>query len=217
MSDMSSQPQKSTLAAPSRPRSDRRVAFMCASVVAGMLGLAYASVPLYRMFCQVTGFGGTTQRAEKPADNVLNRTITVRFDANVAPGLAWTFEPLTRTIDVKIGETAMVSYRAVNTSDRETTGSASFNVVPDQSGIFFNKLECFCFVEQTLKPGEQIDMPVQFFVDPKIVEDKNTEQIKEITLSYTMHAQTPTQKPGSARNEPIRTGAAPVAAPVRTN
>jgi cytochrome c oxidase assembly protein subunit 11 len=202
--------QQTTQSTPSpqpthRPRSDARVAVMCVSVVVAMLGLAYASVPLYRLFCQVTGFGGTTQRAERASDRVLDRMITVRFDANVAPGLPWTFEPVDRKVDVKIGETGFVTYRATNTSTRETTGSATFNVVPDQSGIFFNKLECFCFQEQTLKPGQSVDMPVQFFIDPTIADDKNTQQIKEITLSYTMHVQTPTAKPQAP--PPVRTGA----------
>jgi cytochrome c oxidase assembly protein subunit 11 len=201
-------------------RSHGRVAVMCASIAFGMLGLAYASVPLYRLFCQVTGFGGTTQKAERPADRVLDRVITVRFDANVAPGLPWTFEPVDRKVEIKIGETGIVNYRATNTSDRVTTGSASFNVVPDQAGIFFNKLACFCFVEQTLKPGESIDMPVQFFVDPALQDDKNARAIKEITLSYTMYPATPTNAPGatgSGNGGQIKTGAVRDAAPTVAN
>lgn len=176
-------------------RSHARVAVLCSSLVVGMLGLAYASVPLYRLFCQVTGFGGTTQRAERPADRVLDRMLTVRFDANVAAGLPWTFEPVERKVDVQVGATGFITYRATNTSTRTTTGSATFNVVPDQAGIYFNKLECFCFTDQTLLPGQSIDMPVQFFIDPKLAEDKDAQRIKEITLSYTMHSQVPTNAP----------------------
>ncbi len=153
-----------------------------------MIGLAYASVPLYRMFCQVTGFGGTTQRTENASATVLDRTVTVRFDANVARGLPWTFEPITKPLDVKLGETAVATYRATNTSSQPTTGTAAYNVVPDKAGVFFNKLACFCFTEQALAPGQSIDMPVQFFVDPAMASDKDGNRIHEITLSYTFFA-----------------------------
>lgn len=162
-----------------------RVALACAVFSAVMLGLAFAAVPLYQMFCQVTGFAGTTQRVVRPSDVVLDRTITVRFDSNVAPGLAWRFEPVQRTVDVRVGETTLIHYRATNTSDRVTTGTATFNVAPEISGIFFNKLECFCFQEQTLQPGESVDMPVSFYVDPSIVSDAQAAGLSEITLSYT--------------------------------
>jgi cytochrome c oxidase assembly protein subunit 11 len=164
-----------------------RVALMCAAIVVGMGGLAWASVPLYRLFCQVTGFGGTTMKAAKPSDRVLDRTITVRFDRNIGPGLAWTVEPLVNTMDVRIGETALAFYRATNISDRPVVGTSSFNVTPEQAGGFFNKLECFCFTEQTLAPGESIDMPVSFFVDPAIVDDRDGRSIAQITLSYTFY------------------------------
>ena len=150
-----------------------------------MIGLAYASVPLYRMFCQVTGFGGTTQRIANNATTAIDRTVTVRFDANVAPGLTWTFEPLTKPLDIKLGETAVAMYRATNTSGMPTTGTAAYNVVPDKAGVFFNKLACFCFTEQVLAPGQSVDMPVQFFVDPAMATDKDGNRINEITLSYT--------------------------------
>mgnify|MGYP001220049586 FL=1 len=164
-----------------------RVAAICAVVAAGMLGLAYAAVPLYTLFCQVTGFAGTTQRAERPSDTVLDRVITIRFDANVAPGLGWVFKPAQRTMDVKIGENALAFYRAENTSDRPVVGTATFNVTPEVAGAYFNKIECFCFQEQLLQPGEAIDMPVSFFVDPAIVDDPTAGQLSQITLSYTFH------------------------------
>lgn len=165
-----------------------RVAAWCAMIVVGMGAMSYAAVPLYRIFCQVTGFGGTTQRAEAPSEKVLDRVIEVRFDANAAPNLAWRFEPLQNTMNVKIGENGLAFYRATNISDKPVTGTASFNVYPDVTGAYFNKLECFCFTEQTLQPGESIDMPVSFFVDPAMVEDKNATKVSNITLSYTFHA-----------------------------
>jgi len=152
-----------------------------------MLGLAYAAVPLYTLFCQVTGFAGTTQRAERPADTVLDRVVTIRFDANVAPGLGWKFQPVQRTMDVKIGENALAFYKAENISDRPIVGTATFNVAPEAAGAYFNKIECFCFQEQRLEPGESIDMPVSFFVDPAIVEDEIAGHLTQITLSYTFH------------------------------
>ncbi len=162
-----------------------RVALVCVALVAGMLGLAYASVPLYRLFCQVTGFGGTTQRALRPASEILDRTVNVRFDANVGPGLSWEFTPLVPTMTVRLGETGMATYRATNRSDRATVGTATFNVTPDQAGIFFNKLECFCFTEQKLEPGQSVDMPVSFFVDPAMATDRDGAHVQLITLSYT--------------------------------
>lgn len=164
----------------------RSVALWCAAVVALMVGASYAAVPIYRMFCQVTGFAGTTQRAVKEADVMLDRTITIRFDANTR-NLAWQFEPEVRTTDLRIGQTALAFYRATNTSDRPLTGTATFNVTPEIAGAYFNKIQCFCFTEQELQPGETAEMPVTFFVDPGIVEDKEASQIGEITLSYTFH------------------------------
>lgn len=164
-----------------------RVALICAAVGAGMLGLSYAAVPLYAMFCQVTGFAGTTQRAERPSDTVLDRAVTIRFDSNVAQGLGWTFEPVQRKVDVKIGENALAFYRAENTSGRPVTGTATFNVTPEIAGSYFNKIECFCFQEQRLDPGQSIDMPVSFFVDPAIVDDKTAGGLTQITLSYTFY------------------------------
>jgi cytochrome c oxidase assembly protein subunit 11 len=157
-------------------------------IVAAMVGLAYASSPLYRLLCQVTGFAGTTQRASHPADTVLERKVTVRFDANVAPGLNWRFEPVASSMTVKIGENGLAFYRATNRSDRPVVGTATFNVTPEQLGIYFNKLECFCFKEQRLEPGETIEMPVSFFIDPAIEKDSLARGISHLTLSYTFYA-----------------------------
>lgn len=161
------------------------VASVMAGVVAGMVGMSYAAVPLYRLFCQVTGYGGTTQRAEVAPDTVLDRTITVRFDANTGRGMGWEFKPVQRKMELKIGESALAFYEAKNVTDKRTTGSATFNVTPEAAGSYFNKVDCFCFTEQTLKPGERAEMPVTFFVDPEIVNDREAQNIQEITLSYT--------------------------------
>ena len=166
---------------------NHRVALVCVAIVAGMVGLAYASVPIYRLFCQMTGFAGTTQRAERPSTKVLDRIVTVRFDANVGPGLSWDFQAVTPTIDVKIGENALGIYRVKNRSDKPVTGTATFNVTPDQAGGFFNKIQCFCFTEQRLEPGEMVEMPVSFFIDPAIVNDQDGASISQITLSYTFY------------------------------
>lgn len=176
------------------PRGYRRTALLCVGLVAGMVGMSYAAVPLYRMFCQVTGYDGTPRVASKASETVLERKIRVRFDSNVAPGMAWTFEPLQRTVDVKIGENALIFYRATNTSDTKLTGTATFNVVPEQTAVFFNKLQCFCFTEQTLEPGQSIDMPVSFYIDPAIVKDKDARKTKELTLSYTFYPVAPPKR-----------------------
>ena len=166
----------------------RRVAAWCAVVAVGMVGLAYASVPLYQLFCQVTGYGGTTMRAEAPSSTTLDQSMTIRFDANVAPSLGWKFTPVQRTVDVKIGENTLIFYRAENISNRPITGSATFNVTPEIAGSYFNKIACFCFQEQRLEPGESIEMPVSFFVDPAIVNDRSgAGELTQITLSYTFY------------------------------
>ena len=152
-----------------------------------MLMLAFASVPLYRMFCQVTGYAGTTQKAAKPSDVVLDRRMTVRFDASVSPGLDWTVQPVALMQTVRIGETSLAYYRATNNSSKTLVGTAAFNVTPEQTGGFFNKLECFCFTEQRLEPGQSIDMPVSYFIDPAIVTDKDAGHVSMITLSYTFY------------------------------
>ena len=168
-----------------------RVAVLAGSVGLSMLGLAYASVPLYRLFCQATGFGGTTQRSEVAPAQVSDKSISVRFDANVAAELGWTFRPENQTMTVKIGDVSFTNYIAENNSDRTITGTAVFNVTPSEAGIYFNKISCFCFTEQTLKAGERVAMPVQFFVDPAILDDLDARGIKEITLSYTFYPATP--------------------------
>ena len=163
-----------------------RTALIMAAIVAAMLGLAFASVPLYRMFCDLTGFAGTPLRAEKAPGPVAGQ-ISVRFDANVHTGLPWRFEPKQTTIIVAPGGKQTIYYRATNLSARTITGQAAFNVTPDQAGKYFKKIACFCFTEQTLKPGQTVDMPVLFFVDPTLRKDPDTKDIDEITLSYTFY------------------------------
>ena len=185
----------------------RKIAATCSLVVLSMIGLSFAAVPLYRIYCQVTGYAGTTQRAEKPSDVVLDRTVTMHFDANVAPGLPWSFEPVQTTLDVKIGESTLVFYRATNTSSQPTTGTAVFNVTPEAAGIHFNKVQRFCFTEQRLEAGQSVDMAVSFFVDPAFVEDENTQRIADITLSYTFYAvDPPRQKVGQKATGEQETG-----------
>ncbi|MEM8878889.1 MAG: cytochrome c oxidase assembly protein [Pseudomonadota bacterium] len=166
-------------------RSDARVALYCLGLVATMTGAAFAAVPLYDLFCRVTGFGGTTQRAETVSDQILDQTISVRFDANVANGLPWDFAPEAREVRLKIGESGLMIYVARNTSRLANSGTASFNVTPTIAGQYFVKVECFCFTEQELQAGESMDMPVAFYVDPDIVNDPDLQELPEITLSYT--------------------------------
>ncbi len=179
MSDQSKQSRKG----------DKRslIALALAGLVAVMIGLSFAAVPLYRMFCQVTGYGGTPQIAESAPAQALDRTITVRFDANVDKALPWTFAPDTRAMDIRIGESALTFFKAQNNTDKPVTGTAGFNVAPASAGKYFAKVECFCFKEQPLAANESIEMPVTFFVDPRIVEDESTKNIEEITLSYTFY------------------------------
>lgn len=167
--------------------SNGAIVAVCSAFVFGMVGMAYAAVPLYEMFCQVTGYGGTTQRVEQASDVVLDRKIKVRFDANVAPGLAWSFTPVEREVELKIGETVQVLYKARNLAATPSAGRATFNVTPESAGAYFNKVECFCFTETALKPGEELEMPVVFFVDPAIVEPVETKNIHTLTLSYTFY------------------------------
>lgn len=166
-------------------RSHTATALMLAGIVAIMLALAFAAVPLYRMFCQTTGYGGTTQRAAAPPGAVSGRTVTVRFDANVAPGLPWRFEPVERQVELNIGENRLAFYRATNLSNRATAGTATFNVTPETAGAYFRKIQCFCFERQTLEAHQSADMPVSFFVDPGFIEDRDTKSFRDITLSYT--------------------------------
>lgn len=166
---------------------NRGTAMALAALVAGMVALSFAAVPLYRLFCEVTGFGGTTQRAEAVAGPVLDRTMAVRFDANVGQGLPWDFRPVDRRIEVKVGEQAQAVYRVTNRSDRPSTGTATFNVSPPLAGAYFVKIECFCFTEQTLEPGQSVDMPVVFYIDPEIAGDREVANLGTITLSYTFY------------------------------
>jgi len=167
------------------PNRHRRLALVLVAGVAAMIGLTYASVPFYRIFCQVTGFGGYTQRADHAPSAALARMVTVRFNADVNVGLPWLFVPLQREVRVHVGETAMAYYRAQNLAGRRVTGQATFNVTPDKAGLYFTKIACFCFNEQTLEPGQSVDMPVTFFVDPKLASDPRMADVQTITLSYT--------------------------------
>lgn len=164
-----------------------RVALLCGGMVLGMLGAAYAAVPLYQLFCQITGFGGTTQKSDGNVKGIIDRQMTVRFDSNVGSELPWKVVAAAPVTD-KIGTVETVVYTAKNLSDKPITGQASFNVVPEQTGIFFNKIECFCFTEQTLQPGEEVQMPVTFFVDPDIAQNTDLDTVRNITLSYTFYA-----------------------------
>jgi len=167
-----------------------RTAAICVAVVIGMTGAAFAAVPLYRIFCQVTGFNGTVRAAEVAPGKVLDRTVNVRFDAN-SRDLPWTFKAEQVTQTVKIGASNMAFYKVTNTSDRPVTGMASYNVVPEAAGPHFRKLECFCFTEQTIGPGETVEFPVIYFVDPELVRDPETRRVDEITLSYTFFPSEP--------------------------
>ncbi len=182
-------------AATTLERKNLRIALLSASAALAMLGLGYAAVPLYQLFCQVTGFGGTTQRAteeqadlaEQMAASAGGRTISIRFDGNVARDVPWTFHPKQVTDTVQIGQRDMAVYVARNNSSVPITGTATFNVEPEQAGIYFNKIQCFCFTEQTLQPGQEVNMPVLYYVDPHALDDPNMRDVQQITLSYTFH------------------------------
>ena len=172
-----------------------RTALLALAGAAAMLGLGYAAVPLYQLFCQVTGFAGTTQRATESDAAIAERfakasggqEMSIRFDGNVAPGLGWSFHPEQVTDTVTIGQRDMAIYLAKNNTNRPITGTATFNVEPEQAGAYFNKIQCFCFTEQTLQPGQEVRMPVLYFVDPKALDDPNMDGVEQITLSYTFH------------------------------
>ncbi len=168
-----------------KPRNNGAIVAMCLVFVIGMTGMSFAAVPLYRIFCQVTGYNGTAQRVEQYSNTILDKTIKVTFDANVAPGLDWEFKPMQKSVSPKIGETVQVMFEARNKSSEPINGQAIFNVTPLQAGAYFNKVECFCFTDTTLPPGETLEMPVVFFVDPAITEAEETKDIKVLTLSYT--------------------------------
>ncbi len=170
-----------------RLRRDAAIAAACGVFVAAMVGVAYAAVPLYSMFCRVTGFGGTTQVSERAPQHALGRELTIRFDANVAPGLPWKFVPEQNAIKLRIGEVATVRYKVINEAARSITAQASYNVTPTTVGAYFDKINCFCFTEQTMMPGETREMTVVFYVDPKIVNDRDQDPLNTITLSYTFY------------------------------
>ena len=165
-----------------------RTAWRLVLVAGGMLGLAYAAVPLYDAFCKATGFGGTPLVAQEGGDRpVIARTVQVRFDANTDPNLAWRFEPLEREVKVRLGEEKLVHFRATNVSQRPIVGTATYNVTPERTAGWFNKVQCFCFTEQLLQPGQSVDMPVLFFVDADMDKDRRYDGVRTITLSYTFY------------------------------
>ena len=164
-----------------------RTLAMLVGVVVTMGALAWASVPFYNWFCKVTGFGGVTSVADAGSAEVLEDTISIRFDASLAAGMPWHFKPMQREMDLKIGETGLAFYEASNPTDRPIAGTASYNVAPFEAGGFFTKIDCFCFEEQILQPGESVQMPVTFYVDPEITRDRNAKFVHHITLSYTFH------------------------------
>jgi len=185
---------------PAAPPQDgnRRLLVILAIVVSGMVGLAYASVPLYQLFCQVTGYGGTTQVALAQAETVVpDHPVKVRFDANISRDLNWRFEAVDAPVTLNPGEEVVINYRATNLGDAPSTGTSTYNVTPVKAGPHFMKIDCFCFIEQTLQPGESVLMPVRFYIDPEIVADSNTSDVDEIILSYTFF---PVQGTGKAED-----------------
>jgi cytochrome c oxidase assembly protein subunit 11 len=185
-----------------RRRHNSTTVLLLALLVVAMVGLSFASVPLYRLFCQATGLGGTTQRAATAPARAAASIVTIRFDAETAPGLGWEFRPLQRTLAVHPGEKQEIFYRAINKTTAPVTGSATYNVTPAKAGIYFDKLQCFCFSEQRLAAGESVDMAVVFFVDPDILTDPNTGDVHTITLSYTMFpSHQPTRPTASAGSQ----------------
>lgn len=168
-------------------RSNRRVALALAGIVFGMVGVSFAAVPLYSLFCAVTGFGGTTRQADAAPGATEQRTFTVRFDSNVGEGLNWEFVPAVKKTDVEMGVETLAFYRATNDSDQPVVGTAAFNVTPHKAGQYFMKIDCFCFTEQVLMPGQTVDMPVQFFLDPELMKDPKMDGVTTVTLSYTFY------------------------------
>lgn len=170
-----------------RLNGSQRTVVSLAALVCVMVGLSFAAVPLYDLFCRVTGFGGTTAVADAGSEQVLDREILIRFEASKDRGMPWIFEPVETTMRLRIGETGLAYYTATNPTDRTVAGSASYNVTPYSAGGYFSKIECFCFTEQVLAPGETVEMPVTFFVDPEIMEDDEASRVHTITLSYTFY------------------------------
>lgn len=173
----------------SRDRRNQRTFVVLAAFAALMVGAAFAAVPLYDVFCKVTGYGGTTQRAEAGSDRIIDREIRILFNADQARDLPWQFGPAQREMRVKVGQNRLAFYKATNQSNETVTGVATYNVTPLTAGIYFSKIECFCFSEQVLEAGQEVDMPVSFFIDPEIADDPNMDHVRTITLSYTFYRQ----------------------------
>ncbi|MFO1176407.1 MAG: cytochrome c oxidase assembly protein [Paracoccaceae bacterium] len=182
---------------PPRPAGNGRLALGLIGIALLMVSLSFAAVPFYSWFCRTTGFGGTPQVAKASTGEVLDQTISIRFDANVDPGMPWEFHPVQNQMTIRIGETGMAFYEAYNPTDRTITGSAAYNVAPDVAGAYFTKIQCFCFTQQTLKPHERVRMPVTFFVDPGLTRDADTVGVKEIILSYTFYQTEPSKAQAS--------------------
>ena len=184
-------------------RRHRAIAAWCFVLVAAMVGASYAAVPLYRMFCEATGYDGTPRRAEKAPDQVLDKTVTIRFDGNVSPDLPWRFEPVRITMTVRLGENLMAYYRATNTSDRAIKATAAYNIAPEIAASYFNKIDCFYFTEQVLEPGQTAELPLNFFIDPAIVKDRDARGVTQVTVSYTFY---PVAMPGVAEKSTGKPG-----------
>jgi cytochrome c oxidase assembly protein subunit 11 len=180
---------------------NNRVALVLAGLVVGMVAVAYAAVPLYQLFCQVTGYGGTTQVAEAVQRPILERVIKVRFSASTHRNMPWDFRPVQRLQQARVGEQMLALFEAVNNTANTITGTATFNVTPHKAGAYFNKIECFCFTEQTLAPGARADMPVTYFIDPAIMEDPGLDDVKEIVLSYTFFRSEDDEPPGDSKDD----------------
>lgn len=178
-----------------KPHKNHSTAFSLVLIAIGMLMLTFASVPLYRVFCQVTGFGGTTQAATSLPDHIYDRNMTILFDAQSFSSLPWKFEPMQNSLTMKVGENKMAYFRATNLGDKVTHGTATFNVTPNKIGQYFVKTQCFCFNEQTLEPHESVEMPVSFYIDPQILNDEDADDVTTITLSYTFF---PVENPTSS-------------------
>ena len=170
-------------------RRNKRVKWALAGFAVGMIALSFGIVPLYKIFCQVTGYGGTTQQAIAMPDQVFDREVQIRFNSDVAEDLPWTFRPSQKEVRLNVGESGLAFYRAVNHSDKSVTGMAIYNVTPLKAGQYFTKVDCFCFTEQVLEAGQVVDMPVTFFIDPEFMDDPDMEDVQTITLSYTFYNQ----------------------------
>jgi cytochrome c oxidase assembly protein subunit 11 len=186
----------------------RKTVIRLVALVAVMGGLSFAAVPFYDWFCRVTGYGGEPAVADGRDHQILDRTIKIRFDANTEPGMPWEFRPAVREVELRIGETGLAFYTAHNPTDRVVAGTASYNVAPFSAGGYFTKIDCFCFTEQQLQPGETVEMPVTFYVDPEIVEDREARHVTTITLSYTFYeTELPVTDQTAAELTDARTGA----------